>query len=103
MKLPPALTARQRQVLEFMHSFFEANDQLPPMRAISQHFGWKSDNAAVTFAAILEAKGYIEKNEVGRYRFTRNQPVATEVATLPGALLRLPVHDSIPVRRFVGA
>lgn len=105
-KLPPQLTARQQQVLDFLRAFYAKNDQLPPARSICDHFGWKSDNAAQTFTSILEAKGYIEKNEVGKYRFTRTEhPAAVALDTLPGALVRLPVVEAsgIPVRRFMGA
>lgn len=103
--LHPHLTPRQQLVLDFLRTFHAENDQLPPMRAIAAHFGWKSENSAQTFADILEAKGYIEKNAVGKYRFTREQPSAVAMDTLPGALLRLPVRemDGIPVRRFIGA
>jgi SOS-response transcriptional repressor LexA len=107
LRLHPQLTARQRQVLDFMRDFHVRNDQLPPMSAISKHFGWKSDNAAKTFADILEAKGYIEKNEVGKYRFTREeQPAAVPLDTLPGALTAEPVRPpwplQPPVRRYIG-
>lgn len=102
--LHPKLTARQQQVLDFIRAFHAKNDQLPPMSSIAEAFGWKSVNSAQTFANILEAKGYIERNEVGKYRFTRaERPAATALDTLPGALLCLPVVDSaIPVRRFIG-
>lgn len=88
------LTKRQREVLDFMRAFYARNDQLPPMAFISRHFGWKSQNAAQTFADILAAKGFIEKNDVGRYRFTR-QAIEDTAAPPPaaGELVRLPVRD----------
>lgn len=95
----PKLTLRQQQVMDYMRAFHAENDQLPPQAVIARHFGWKSSNAAQTFADILTAKGYIEKNAVGRYRFTR-----TVADPLPaaGELLRLPVRDLAPARHSWG-
>lgn len=104
MTLHPKLTARQQQVLDFMRAFHAENDQLPPMHVLSKHFGWKSDNAAMTFARILEAKGYLEKNAVSKYRFSRNAiPAAVPLDTLPGAVARPPWPFGVPVRRYIGA
>ena len=65
------LTHRQEQVLYFMRAFFAKNDQLPPCQYVRMAFGWKSDNAAQTHIAQLERRGYLERNETGKYRFTR--------------------------------
>lgn len=67
------LTAKQQQVLNFMKSFFDQNDQIPPMHAIRDHFGWKSNNAAQEHCDALETHGRIEKNAVGKFRFVRER------------------------------
>lgn len=99
MKLHSKLTPRQQQVLDYLRAFYEENDQLPPMQTIADHFGWKSMNSAATFTAILEAKGYIEKNAVGKFRFSRHQPDFSD--TVP---IASPVRcEVVPVRRYIGA
>lgn len=86
MKLHAPLTMRQQQVLDFMRAFLADNDQLPTHSCIAKRFGWKSDNAALTFTKILEAKGYLERNTLGKYRLARPTP------TPPAAtMLALPV------------
>lgn len=75
------LTAKQAEVLAFMRGFFAENDQLPPARVIRERFGWASDNAAADFVAALMRKGHLERNAIGRYRFTRS----TECASAPAA------------------
>ena len=68
MKRP--ITSGQRRVLDFMRAFLDANDQLPPMHAIADHFGWGSDNAAQTHIVQLVRRGYLERNAVGKWRLT---------------------------------
>ena len=58
-------------MLAFLREFFAANDQLPPIKMINQHFGWASSNAAMNHLHHLLAKRAIEKNDAGRYRFAR--------------------------------
>ena len=85
------LTARQAQVLEFMRNFHRDNDQLPTQECLCARFGWKSPNSALTFLKILEFKGYIERNTLGKFRFTRigQDPIKSSG---PG-ILALPVVD----------
>lgn len=71
------LTPNQATVFEFMRDYFERNDQLPSAKAMRYHFGWKSENAAVSYWEVLERKGWIEKNETGcKYRFKREGVLA---------------------------
>ena len=65
------LTKLQAAVLGFMREYFAENDQLPPVHVISSHFGYKSLTSAHDHIKALEAKGCIEKNAVGKYRFAR--------------------------------
>lgn len=67
------ITPGQRRVLDYLRDFYEQNDQLPPMHAIRAHFGWSSDNAAQSHIDGLAARGYLERNEVGKWRFSRAQ------------------------------
>lgn len=64
------LTSLQHGVLRFMHDFFLANQQLPPVERISWHFGWASNNNTHEHLARLTTKGYLTKNVVGKNKFT---------------------------------
>lgn len=69
MSRPPA--GASQRVLTYMRDFYLANDQLPPARLICDHFGWRSANAAHTHIRTLAKAGAIERNEAGKYRFSR--------------------------------
>ena len=75
MNIKP-LTKKQMAVLNFMHLYFRENDQLPPPDAIQNRFGWKSPNAVTCMRESLAAKGWIERNEAGKFRFARPKVVA---------------------------
>lgn len=67
------LTNRQLELLVFAREFFKENDQLPTVRALSEHYGLSatySDGPRRCLKA-LEEKGYIERNKAGGYRFAR--------------------------------
>jgi SOS-response transcriptional repressor LexA len=68
---PKPLTTQQQHVLNYLHVFFGMNDALPSAMTIASAFGYASGNAASELLLKLARKGYIEKNEVGGYRFTR--------------------------------
>jgi SOS-response transcriptional repressor LexA len=65
------LTKRQIEVLDFARAFLERNDEFPPMRSIADHFGWKSPNAAQCHIDSLAIMGFVERNEIGNWRFKR--------------------------------
>ncbi len=67
------LTHRQRLLLEYMCDFLADNDQLPPVREIAEHFGFRSVNAAHEHRQALERKGYLERNSIGKLRFSRTK------------------------------
>ena len=56
------LSARQREILDFIRSCVQTHG-LPPTRAeINRHFGWSSPNAAQSHLRALEQKGAINLN-----------------------------------------
>ena len=65
------LTPTQKVVLIYMRHYFAENDQLPSNKAIKEAFGYSSDNSALLIQKSLARKGFIERNAVGKYRFTR--------------------------------
>lgn len=64
-------TPRNEDVLAFLRHFFAENDQLPPVERIAQHFGWSSTQSAQSHMDALQKHGLIERNAVGKFRFTR--------------------------------
>lgn len=65
------VTAAQQRVFDYMREFLAANDELPPLWAISQHFGWSTCSSAQTHIDALAKKGLIERNEIGNWRIAR--------------------------------
>lgn len=66
-----APTAKNLEVLAYMREFFLINDQLPPVMHISKNFGRVSLNAAQLHVDALIRHGLVERNAVGKLRFTR--------------------------------
>lgn len=64
------LSNRQSEAFTFMVQFFAENDQLPPVATVAAHMDIFS-NHAHEIAVALEKKGWIERNAVGKYRFTQ--------------------------------
>ena len=64
------ITDKQLKVLAYMQAFFARNDQLPTMHALCDKFKWTSLNSAFEHCAALERRGLIERNAVGKFKFT---------------------------------
>lgn len=64
------ISQRQADVLNFCQEFFLQNDTLPTRAVVAEHFGWASANAAQCHMEILERCGFLEKNALGKYKFT---------------------------------
>lgn len=77
------LTEKQREILAFMRAWFEENDALPTHYRLSEHFGWKSQNAASCHLATLERKGYLQRNADRKFMFARPAAQATQASPLP--------------------
>ena len=67
------------RVLAFARQFFADNDQLPPASAVAAAFGWGSTQSAFDHLSALERFGYLERNAVGKWRFTRAHVPAVPV------------------------
>lgn len=65
------LTNRQQFILDFMWGYFLENDMLPSTPEVRRLFGWKSNNSYNELRHVLEEKGYIERNAVNKFRFTK--------------------------------
>jgi repressor LexA len=66
------LTARQRQVFEFILRALREENRPPTVREIAAHFGFRSPKAVTDHLSAMERKGYI----VRRNRKSRNIEVA---------------------------
>lgn len=73
-RCPEELGLRQRAALAYFRQFFADNDQLPPVAYTRKHFGWQSQGYTGAIYEALHAKGYIEHNATGKYRFCRTAP-----------------------------
>jgi len=65
-----AAKARTAEVLAYCHQFFAENDQLPPQSSIAERFGF-ADQVAQKYMHYLADAGHIERNSVGKWRWTR--------------------------------
>lgn len=61
------LTAKQREYVTYMRAFFVENDQLPSNKAMCQRFR-VTHNAVQTHVRAICKKGYIQKNQIGKYK-----------------------------------
>jgi repressor LexA len=57
----PALTERQRQVLEFIRRHHDEQGYWPSIREVQRHFRFKSTNAVVGHLRAIETKGAITR------------------------------------------
>lgn len=81
------LTARQKQILNFISEFIEKH-KFPPTRSeLSKHFGFKSPNAAEAHLRALE-----KKSVIGIER-----GVSRGITLLPLAMLQLPGKHNPPL------
>lgn len=64
------ITDKQRLVLDYMRAFFRTNDQLPTHQMLCARFNWTSLNSAAEHCAVLERRGLIERNVLGKFKFT---------------------------------
>lgn len=83
------LTARQRQVLEYIEERQSADGMVPSTREIQQHFGFASQTAAVTHLRALERKGAIVR-QPGKAR-----AVAVAAHLRRAQIIDVPIFGSI--------
>ena len=66
------LTTRQSEIFQYLQDYFIENDQLPSILAISMKFSF-GQNAAVCHMKSIANKGWVEKNDVNKYRFVKSR------------------------------
>lgn len=88
------LTARQRQILEFIQHKQETGGLTPTLRDIAGHFRFRSPNAALCHVQALLAKGFL-KNLPGRARALQVLDPAAPGRSRP-RVVSVPIYGSIP-------
>ena len=59
--MTPKLTARQQELLDFLHEAYNETGVIPSTREIQAHFGFASQTAAMSHLRALERKGVIKR------------------------------------------
>ncbi len=57
------ITARQREILEFIYNSFKTNGYSPTLEEFNVKFGFKSNQAIIDHLSALESKNLIKKEE----------------------------------------
>ncbi|HUJ43685.1 MAG TPA: transcriptional repressor LexA [Opitutaceae bacterium] len=83
-----SLTDRQQEVLNFLHTFQAAHGHPPATREIQRHFGFASQNAAMSHLRALARKGMVE--QLG------GRAWALKAAEVQTYLFAVPVFGTIP-------
>ena len=77
-----ALTARQQEVLDFIRRTELQRGEGPTTREVQQHFGFRSQTAAVDHINALERKGVLDK-QPGKARAVTTSPPWLEIVHVP--------------------
>lgn len=59
--MTPKLTARQQELLDYLHQVHHETGLIPSTRDIQKHFGFASQTAAMSHLRALERKGVIQR------------------------------------------
>ena len=84
------LTARQQEILDFLHAEHRRTGIMPSTREIQEHFGFASQTAAVSHLRALEKKGVIVKKD----RKARSLMFADAAEREP--IVDVPIYGAIP-------
>jgi repressor LexA len=77
------LTARQKQIYEYIRDCITQNGSPPTIRETGEQFGMKSTNAVRDVLAALERKGYITRSQYRSRGIELAEEIRTEVRVLP--------------------
>ena len=86
------LTKRQRQVLDLILKWQQAEGMMPSLREIAAHFGFKSTRAVADHLDALKHKGFIE-SDAGKARSLR---VTSPLQKFRGRIMDIPLFGTIP-------
>ncbi len=84
------LTARQREIYEFILAYRRENGCSPSIPEIQQQFGIRSPNGVAGHLRALEAKGAIRLSNRGSRR------IDVPAGTAPARMFALPLYGAVP-------
>lgn len=88
------LTARQEQILGFIHDHHRQKAYWPSIRETQEHFGFKSTNAVIGHLRALERKGYISRAP-GQARAYRMNTPEGNMDSGDGNVVDFPIYGAI--------
>jgi len=104
------LTARQKQVLDYVCEYISTNHFAPSIREIAEHFSFASPAAAAKHLHALEKKGLLKMHGVARsieillprFQSPRGIPVLGKVPAGAPVLAVESFDDSLSIERLYG-
>ncbi len=81
MKLP--LTAKQRQIFDYIEGEILERGHAPTIREIGTRFGITSTNGVRTHLTALIRKGYVKKQQFISRGIELSRPIATQIGRMP--------------------
>ncbi|MDR3606523.1 MAG: transcriptional repressor LexA [Oligoflexia bacterium] len=98
------LTPKQKQVLDFIHSYQREKDYSPSQQEIAQHFGFSSLGTVQHYLNQLEALGLLQKSLNARRGLSLSESKTETAAVEPPSSLRaLPVLGKVAAGRPIEA
>lgn len=88
------LTDKQKQILEFVETFFRTHSYWPSVRQIQHHFGFRSTNAVMGHMRAIEKKQHIRRVR-GRARAFQLSHPSSEPITAGSSIISIPIFGSI--------
>lgn len=73
------LTKKQRNVLQFIYTFYQNNHFCPTYKEIAAHFNYSSVATVRTYLEHLEEKGYLSRNNKARAITLHHNPYDTPI------------------------
>lgn len=90
------LTARQKEILDYIQNHFFENSYWPSIRDIQNHFGFQSTNAVMGHLKALENKNYIARvpGQARAFRLSANaQPFQPSISNI--SAITISIYGSI--------
>ncbi len=77
-----SLTKKQKEVLDYIISFFASYDRSPSYSEIQKHFGFKSKGSVQDYVKYLRGAGYLEETESGVIELSEKPESMTQIPLL---------------------
>ncbi|MBV9080227.1 MAG: transcriptional repressor LexA [Elusimicrobia bacterium] len=97
--MPTTPTARQKQVLDFIHGSAESRGYAPSLREIAAHLGIKGTRAVEKHVAALEKKGFLKRGEGARAVAATGRPAGRAISIIGRVAAGTPITAEENVER----